>query len=100
MMATTLSSQVNKRLEKDVDANSSGIIVNTSGWIDGPGFDILLHCIKEFGIDVILVMNNDKLYSTLTNSFNEMGSSNNSNNIKPVVVKLPSSGGIVPRVSS
>lgn len=96
MMITNLSKQVNRRLDKDIDAKSSGIIVNTTGWIDGAGLDIILHIIKEFSIDVILVMNNDKLFSTLNSS--HFDTSNNSNN-KPIVVKLPSSGGIVQRVS-
>ena len=34
------------KLANDVDACSSGIFVNTSGFIDGEGFDILKHCIE------------------------------------------------------
>lgn len=98
LMVTTLSQQINKRLDKDVDAKSSGIIVNTSGWIDGAGFDVLLHCIKELAIDVVLVMNNDKLFSTLNNSFEGGAAPSSSSSLKPIVVKLPSSGGVVQRV--
>jgi polyribonucleotide 5'-hydroxyl-kinase len=97
-MISILSKQVHSRLEKDVDAKSSGIIVNTCGWIDGAGYDVIVQIIKEFHIDVVLVMNNDKLYSTLMSSSNEIFSSL-PNNSKPVVVKLPSSGGVVHRVS-
>jgi polyribonucleotide 5'-hydroxyl-kinase len=87
-----LANQVEKRLSKDEDANASGIIINTCGWIDGPGFDIILYIIKAFSIDVVLVMNHDKLYSML-------GSAVDAQDNKPVIVQLPSSGGVVSRVS-
>lgn len=93
-MVGILAKNIQQRLDKDVDAKSSGIIVNTSGYIEGDGFNILQSCIKEFGIDVILVMGHDKLYSTLRTSLEADGSPG-----KPVVVNLPVSGGKVARVS-
>lgn len=91
-MVSTVAIQVDKRLAKDEDANASGIVVNTCGWVEGPGLDVVLHVIKAFSIDIILVMNHDKLYSNLVASVDGVGS-------KTVVVKLPISGGIVRRVS-
>lgn len=125
-LATNLANKVNERLKRDIDAKSSGIIVNTCGWIDqGEGFDLLLHCIKAFAIDVVLVMNHDKLYSNLRTSLHQMQSQqqqqqqnggkgggknnnrggsgtsgSNSSNTGVVVVKLPRSGGVVTRGST
>jgi polyribonucleotide 5'-hydroxyl-kinase len=89
VLLTTLADKVNSRLEKDLEARSSGVIINTSGWIDDGGFDVLLYCIKVFAIDIILVMGNDKLYSSLSST---VGSTH-------TIVKLPRSGGVVMRVS-
>ena len=66
-----------------------GIIVNTCGWIDGPGYDVILHCIQTLSIDVVLVMSHDRLYSSLLSSVAE----------GVTVVKLAHSGGVVQRVS-
>ena len=93
-MVGIVARNVQQRLDKDPDAKSSGIIVNTSGYIEGDGFNILLSCIKEFGIDVVLVMGHDKLYSTLKSSLEAEGAA-----AKTVIVNLPVSGGKVARVS-
>jgi hypothetical protein len=78
------------RLERDVDARASGIIINTSGSIDSPGYDVLRHCMDAFHIDVVLVMGHDKLYSKFSSDVAE----------HITVVKLPKSGGVVDRVSN
>ena len=88
-MVTNLATRVEERMQQDRDANASGVIVNTCGLVEGPGLDILKHCIGAFAADVILVMNNDKLYAALT-SFVPEG---------VTVVKLPTSGGVLTRVS-
>lgn len=90
MLVSTLATSVYQRLEKDADAKASGIVINTCGWVEDAGYDILLHCVHEFNADVVLVMGQDKLFSRLTSSL-EAGPS------KAVVVKLPVSGGVVAR---
>lgn len=90
-MVSMLANQVDKRLAKDEDANASGVIINTFGWVEGAGLDILQHCIKVFGVDIVLVMNHDKLFSHLTSTLDGVGT-------RTIVVKLPSSGGLVTRV--
>ena len=87
-LSTTLASRVDGRLDRDADARASGLIINTCGWIDATGYDVLLHCIEAFAIDVILVMGHDKLFSKITADAAEHIS----------VVKLPKSGGVVERV--
>lgn len=86
-----LANQVEKRMLKDEEANSAGLIINSFGWVDGAGLDIITHIVRAFAVDVILVMNHDRLYSTLMSSFD--GPVGN----RPVIVKLPSSGGLVTR---
>jgi polyribonucleotide 5'-hydroxyl-kinase len=89
-LVTILGNQIQQRLDRDIDARSSGIIVNTTGWVEGGGFDVLLHCIQSLRIDIVLVMGQDKLYSALKTSFDSSSG--------VAVVKLPVSGGVVTRV--
>ena len=67
---------------------ASGYIINTMGWIDGLGYELLLHSIEALRADVVIVIGQDKLHSDL------MGVYRNS---KTVVVKLQRSGGVVTR---
>eukprot|EP00128_Syssomonas_multiformis_P012605 Colp12_sorted_trinity150504_noHs@8381 len=81
-MADTL----NKRLAKDEVANSSGIVINTCGWIDGLGYELLVHAAKVFEVDVVFVIDQERLHNDLRR---ELSSA--------TVVKLPKSGGVVTR---
>ena len=36
-------------------AGKSGLIVNTCGWIEGQGYDLILHAAQTFQVDVVLV---------------------------------------------
>ncbi len=92
-----MADQVQRRLAIDNDARASGIIINTCGWIDAAGFDIILHIIKAFQVDIVLVMNQDKLYSNLVSTFEQP--SWVADGFKRAVVKLPASGGVVKRVN-
>mmetsp|Transcript_8265 Transcript_8265/g.18502 ORF Transcript_8265/g.18502 Transcript_8265/m.18502 type:complete len:339 (+) Transcript_8265:519-1535(+) len=90
-LVETLAGKVEGRLQRDLDTKSSGLIVNSCGWIDGEGFELLLHTIRTMSIDVVLVMGHDKLYSNLTSSLGGAA---------VTVVKLPRSGGVVQRDAS
>mmetsp|Transcript_19389 Transcript_19389/g.32414 ORF Transcript_19389/g.32414 Transcript_19389/m.32414 type:complete len:398 (-) Transcript_19389:568-1761(-) len=99
-LISAMASKLNERLRRDLDTLSSGLIVNTSGWIDGEeALDVLLFATKELNIDIVLVMSHDKLYSNLTSS---LLAQQQQQSAKPnvTVVKLPRSGGIVARDSS
>lgn len=61
--------------------------------MDWSGLDVILALIRDFEIDVILVMGHDQLFSSLQGSL-EVGA----NGLKPVIVNLPVSGGKVQRV--
>ena len=45
-LVSHLALKIRARFDRDAEARASGIIVNTCGWIDGPGFDVLVHCVQ------------------------------------------------------
>lgn len=85
---STLASKVNERLSKDVDAKSSGIIVNTCGIFESLGHDVITSIIQLLSIDIVLVMGSDKVYSSLTSNLPHEAA---------IIVTLPRSGGVVNR---
>ena len=71
----------------------NGVIVNTCGWVEKQGYDILVESLKAFDIDVILVLDDDRLFSNLSAAFETPA-----NAPSPIVVrKLNKSGGVVTR---
>lgn len=44
------------------------MIINTMGWIEDLGYELLLHAISTLQADVVLVMEQDRLYSQLSNA--------------------------------
>ncbi|KAF0697237.1 Aste57867_12065 [Aphanomyces stellatus] len=85
---TELAKRVDQRLANDADVNASGVIINTSSWIDATGYQVLLHCIQAFNVDLVLVLGQDKLYSELARDLATSTAS---------VIKLPRSDGVVQR---
>lgn len=59
-LVSTLALKILGRFDRNSDARGSGIIVNTSGWIDGPGFDVSLHRVNALEINVVLAVSHDK----------------------------------------
>lgn len=71
------------------DSNSAaGMFMNSMGWIEDLGYELLVHSAKALHVDVILVLSSDRLASQLSNEFK-------GENIE--IVKLPKSGGVVTR---
>ena len=83
---------------------SSGIIVNTNGWIQDEGFQLLLHTVDVMHINVVLIMGHDRLYSLMSNHFNKKKKTTNpvieDPSPPPKIIKLPRSGGTVSRESA
>jgi polyribonucleotide 5'-hydroxyl-kinase len=94
---TNLAQKIDLRQENDPNSSSSGLIVSTSGWIDGPGYDLLLDAIRLYSIDIIIVIGHDRLYSLLS-AHSASTSADPSNPI--TIIKLPKSGGTVYRSDS
>ncbi|ETI35332.1 hypothetical protein F441_18199 [Phytophthora nicotianae CJ01A1] len=87
-----LARAVKRRLANDGEVNASGCVINTCGWVDGAGFDLLVHAIKDFDVDVVLVIGQDRLYSRLQSALTGA----NANGVDRSIVKLSRSGGVVP----
>jgi len=86
-LVTRLGECINMRFDNDPEVAASGMIVNTAGWVEELGYDLLLHCARALDIDTVLVMGADRLYAELTRDLND----------GITVVKLPRSGGVVNR---
>ncbi|GHP07241.1 hypothetical protein PPROV_000598200 [Pycnococcus provasolii] len=79
-----------QRETDDVLARAAGLVVNTMGWTDGLGYDLLLHAISALSIDIVAVIDHDKLTAQLKAHVGSQGGD-------VQVVKLPKSGGVVTR---
>lgn len=86
-----LAKAVQKRMSNDEKVNASGCVINTSGWVDGAGFDLLVDAIRDFAVDVVLVIGQDRLYSRLQSALAGQNATENRS-----IVKLSRSGGVVP----
>jgi len=87
---STLAAAVVKRLEFDPEAQRGGLLVNTCGWVDGLGYELLQQQIVDFKVDVLVVIGDDRLHSQL-----EKFSMTQPR--KPAVIKLSKSGGVITR---
>ena len=48
---------------------ASGMVINSMGWIEDLGFELLLHAIQALSIDIILVLGAERLFFQLQNIF-------------------------------
>jgi len=85
-----LAEAVEKRCHRNASARHSGVIINTCGWIDGGGQELLHEIAKAFKVQVILVLGQERLVADLKSS-EELKS------LGTTVVKLDRSGGVVSR---
>lgn len=87
MCVSSLADITIDRLKEDKRTMASGIIINTCGWVKGPGYQLLLNSAKAFEVNVILVLDQERLFNEI---LRDVDSSIN-------VVFLPKSGGVVER---
>ncbi|CAA7041172.1 unnamed protein product [Microthlaspi erraticum] len=71
------------------ESRAAGMVINTMGWIDGVGYELLLHAIDTFKASVVLVLGQEKLFSMLKDVLRTKSNVD--------VVKLHKSGGVVAR---
>jgi polyribonucleotide 5'-hydroxyl-kinase len=90
---TAMGRKIDQRMKNDEWARSSGLIVNTNGWIQEEGFNLLVHMVKAFRISVVLVLGHDRLYSMMKSTVSKESASTK-------VIKVPRSGGVVSREKS
>lgn len=68
-LVSTLANGVNQRISRDALALSSGLIVNSNGQLGSETLDLIDHTIKALQIDVVLVINQTMLYSSLKTAY-------------------------------
>ncbi len=76
-----------ERLHADRTLDVSGLIINSSGWVDGDGFQSLLRIASAFSVDCVLVLAHDRLFADLRAALPRT----------VAVAKLARSGGVVQR---
>ncbi|XP_023214829.1 polyribonucleotide 5'-hydroxyl-kinase Clp1-like [Centruroides sculpturatus] len=86
-LVSRLAEVINLRAESNKKASVSGVIINTCGWVKEEGYKAICHTALAFEVDVILVLDQERLYSEL---FRDMP-----HFVK--VVLVPKSGGVVER---
>lgn len=99
----TLASVLKGKVNKDPEAKLGGLYVNTCGWVDQGGYGLLLHAIKTFGIDHVLVVGDPRLGARLSKELHDKKKFDESpsdyfveaSSIK--VERLQKSGGVVNR---
>ncbi|KAF7489999.1 Protein CLP1 -like protein [Sarcoptes scabiei] len=84
-----LAETVEKKKQNDSITKYSGTIVNTSGWVQGYGYQSILQAIQHFKINIILVLDQERLYSELVRDLKS------SSNVRAFLI--PKSGGVVSR---
>lgn len=89
-MISRLAEVCADRLQANKKACSSGIVINTCGWVKGEGYKILTHAAQAFEVDAVLVLDQERLYNDLQKDMPDF--------VK--VVFLPKSGGVVERSSA
>eukprot|EP01121_Diplochlamys_sp_Union-15-3_P006847 TRINITY_DN1738_c0_g1_i1.p1 TRINITY_DN1738_c0_g1~~TRINITY_DN1738_c0_g1_i1.p1 ORF type:complete len:348 (-),score=55.36 TRINITY_DN1738_c0_g1_i1:304-1347(-) len=88
-----LAEDIEKKLDANPELAAAGLVINTCGWVDGLGYQLLLDSIEQFKVDIILVIDHERLFSDLNVELKQK---------KPgtSVVKLKKSGGVVTRDST
>ena len=93
----SLLADVAKKRIADNDGNRrGGILVNTCGWVDGEGLELLKTSIRTLSIDVVIVMGDDRLHSTLVRA-RDVGSAFDKST---TISKVTRSGGVSQRTAA
>ncbi|KAK4603956.1 hypothetical protein RGQ29_012462 [Quercus rubra] len=90
VLVKELAKILERQFAGNAESRAAGMVINTMGWIEGLGYELLLHAIDTFNANVVLVLGQEKLWSMLRDVMK-----NNKPNVD--VVKLQKSGGVVNR---
>jgi polyribonucleotide 5'-hydroxyl-kinase len=88
LQINNLANDINQKFEQSEEARASGLVINTCGWVDGLGYELLIYSITTLAANIVLVIDHERLYNDLLKEFGNK-------NVK--VVKLAKSGGVVTR---
>ncbi|XP_032823441.1 polyribonucleotide 5'-hydroxyl-kinase Clp1 isoform X1 [Petromyzon marinus] len=86
-VVSKLADVFDQRCKVNRRAAISGCVINTCGWVKGAGYQALIHAATAFEVDVILVLDQERLYTELKRDLPHF--------VKTVL--LPKSGGVVER---
>lgn len=86
-LVSELARVVFKHFDQNEKASTSGCIINTCGWVTGAGFKILLNIVEAFKVDVILVIDQERVYNDFKTKLGDTVQ----------CVHLPKSGGVFDR---
>lgn len=81
-----LATRLDEHSDADQDARASGLVINTCGWVEGTGYQLLVQSINMFNVDMVLVLGDERLWSLLSAEVPQKQ-----------VIKLSKSGGVVSR---
>jgi polyribonucleotide 5'-hydroxyl-kinase len=89
VLVKELAKTLEKQFAGNAESRAAGMVINTMGWIEGVGYELLKDAIQTFNATVVLVLGQEKLCSMLKDILKD----------KPNVdvVKLQRSGGVVSR---
>ncbi|XP_019156851.1 PREDICTED: protein CLP1 homolog [Ipomoea nil] len=89
VLVKELAQTLEKQFSGNAESRAAGMVINTMGWIEGVGYELLLHAIDTFNATVVLVLGQEKLWSMLNYALKSKANVD--------VVKLQKSGGVVSR---
>ncbi|XP_020270004.1 protein CLP1 homolog [Asparagus officinalis] len=90
VLVKELAQTLERQFLGNAESRAAGMVINTMGWVEGLGYELLLHAIDTFNANVVLVLGQEKLCSMLKDVVQK-----NKPNVD--IVKLHKSGGVVPR---
>jgi polyribonucleotide 5'-hydroxyl-kinase len=87
-IVSRLGTMLDERSKANEEARAAGCVVNTMGWIDGVGLELLLHAREALKIDHVLVIGQERLFGQLQQKLKGTDCQ---------VFRLQKSGGVVER---
>uniref|UniRef100_A0A7S4LQ01 Protein CLP1 homolog n=1 Tax=Eutreptiella gymnastica TaxID=73025 RepID=A0A7S4LQ01_9EUGL len=102
-MCSNLAQTVSQRAMSpgNEELKYGGVVINTSGLVAEKHVDLLVEAIKDFDVDHVFIMDDEKLTASLTTKFKPAAGTNdpvtNQNGTALHIEKIVKSGGVVPR---
>lgn len=86
------AADIEKRFAKLPEFAAYGFIANMFGWVEGVGYQMMMHCIQSLAADVVVVVGDERLFNDLRAKLAAATTLH-----PPSVVYVPRSGGVVQR---
>lgn len=84
ILVSRMASTIQEKMNRNRKVAASGVVINTCGWVKDEGYKSLTHVAQAFEVDVIIVLDQERLYNELVRDIPFIK-----------VVFLPKSGGVV-----